>query len=121
MEGYKLQHREELNFEISSNRGVESISLFERTFSSMRAEERDESVLRHFGLRRTAEIHLAKLTARQHQIMELILAGHRNKNIAADLGISQRTVENHRASIMKRTGSKSLPALARLAVAASWT
>jgi len=37
-----------------------------------------------------------------------------------DLGISQRTVENHRNSIMKKTGSKSLPALARLALAADW-
>jgi two-component system, chemotaxis family, CheB/CheR fusion protein len=51
--------------------------------------------------------------------MHLVLAGHPSKNIAADLGISQRTVENHRALIMKKTGSKSLPALARLAVAAS--
>ena len=51
--------------------------------------------------------------------MERVLAGQPSKNIAADLGISQRTVENHRASIMKRTGSKSLPALARLALAAA--
>ena len=51
--------------------------------------------------------------------MERVLAGQPSKNIAADLGISQRTVENHRAAIMKRTGSKSLPALARLALLAS--
>ena len=51
--------------------------------------------------------------------MDLVLAGHPSKNIAVDLGISQRTVENHRASIMSKTGMKSLPALARLALAAS--
>ncbi len=65
--------------------------------------------------------HIASLTPRQRQIMEMILAGSPNKNIAADLGISQRTVENHRAEIMKRTGSHSLPALARLALAAGTT
>ncbi|HXQ53081.1 MAG TPA: LuxR C-terminal-related transcriptional regulator [Stellaceae bacterium] len=67
-----------------------------------------------------AAARLASLTLRQRQVIELILAGHPNKNIAANLGISQRTVENHRASIMKKTGSKSLPALARLALAAAW-
>jgi two-component system CheB/CheR fusion protein len=71
--------------------------------------------------RETAAGHLAGLTSRQHQIMAMVLAGHPSKNIAADLGISQRTVENHRASIMKKTGTKSLPALARLAVAAEPT
>ncbi len=69
--------------------------------------------------RKDAADHVAELTARQRQIMELVLAGHPSKNIAADLGISQRTVENHRASIMTRTGTKSLPALARLALAAA--
>ena len=59
------------------------------------------------------------LTTRQHQVMDMVLAGHPSKNIASDLNISQRTVENHRASIMKRTGAKSLPALARLALAAA--
>jgi two-component system CheB/CheR fusion protein len=68
-----------------------------------------------------AAAHLAALTPRQRQIMHLVLAGHPSKNIAADLAISQRTVENHRASIMRKTGSESLPALARLALAASWT
>lgn len=58
------------------------------------------------------------LTPRQLEIMDMVLAGHPNKNIAADLRISQRTVENHRAAIMHRTGARSLPALTRLAVAA---
>lgn len=59
------------------------------------------------------------LTPRQQQVMDLVLAGHPSKNIAADLKISQRTVENHRAAIMRRTGATSLPALARMAVGAA--
>jgi two-component system CheB/CheR fusion protein len=69
--------------------------------------------------RQEAADHLVGLTRRQHQVMEMVLAGHPSKNIAADLGISQRTVENHRASIMKKTGTRSLPALARLALVAA--
>ncbi|HKM74732.1 MAG TPA: response regulator, partial [Stellaceae bacterium] len=68
--------------------------------------------------REAAATCLAGLTARQRQIMELVLAGLPSKNIAADLGISQRTVENHRAAVMKKTGSHSLSALIRLALAA---
>jgi two-component system CheB/CheR fusion protein len=68
--------------------------------------------------REAAATRLASLTERQRQIMELVLAGHPSKNIAADLGISQRTVENHRAAVMKKTGSHSLSALIRLALAA---
>jgi two-component system CheB/CheR fusion protein len=63
--------------------------------------------------------HIEGLTTRQREIMGMVLAGHPSKNIAANLGISQRTVENHRASIMKKTGAKSLPALARLMIAAT--
>jgi two-component system CheB/CheR fusion protein len=69
--------------------------------------------------REAAAQHLAGLTERQREIMHLVLAGQPNKNIAADLGISQRTVENHRAAIMQKTGAGSLPALARLAFAAA--
>jgi two-component system, chemotaxis family, CheB/CheR fusion protein len=81
-------------------------------------QSRDSSKLS--SRREDAARHVAALTPRQRQIMELVLAGQPSKNIAADLHISQRTVENHRASIMKKTGSKSVPALARLALAAAW-
>jgi two-component system CheB/CheR fusion protein len=83
-----------------------------------RALDQGRDSSKRIAWRKDAASHVAGLTARQHQIMDMVLAGHPSKNIAADLGISQRTVENHRASIMKRTGSKSLPALARLVVAA---
>jgi FixJ family two-component response regulator len=69
--------------------------------------------------RANAAKRTASLTPRQRQIMELVLAGHPSKNIAADLGVSQRTVENHRAAMMRKTGTRSLPELARLALAAS--
>ena len=59
------------------------------------------------------------LTGRQTEIMALVVAGHRSKNIAANLGISQRTVENHRASIMRKTGSMSIPALVRYSISAA--
>lgn len=61
-----------------------------------------------------AAAQVADLTKRQREVMVMVLAGHPSKNIAADLGISQRTVENHRAGIMHRLGVKSLPELARL-------
>ena len=84
-----------------------------------RALEKSRDSTKLTTWRADAAQHLASLTSRQHEIMAMVLAGHPSKNIAADLGISQRTVESHRAAIMKKTGSKSLPALARLAVAAS--
>ncbi len=68
--------------------------------------------------RKSALEHIATLTTRQRQIMALVLAGQPSKNIAVDLGISQRTVEKHRASIMDRTEAKSIPELARIALAA---
>ena len=95
------------------------ISSSELLDSVKRALEQSQDTSKLSAWRQDAADHLSGLTQRQRQIMEMVLAGHPSKNIAADLGISQRTVENHRASIMKRTGSKSLPALARLAVAAA--
>ena len=87
--------------------------------SVARALERSHDAAKLTAWHETAAAQMAELTPRQREIMALVLAGHPSKNIAADLGISQRTVENHRASIMHRTGAASLPALARLALAAT--
>ncbi len=78
-------------------------------------QSHDSSRLRSW--QRAAADRIAGLTQRQRQIMVMILNGVPNKNIAADLGLSQRTVESHRAAIMRRTHSKSLPELAWLALA----
>jgi two-component system CheB/CheR fusion protein len=51
--------------------------------------------------------------------MGLVVQGRPNKIIADVLGISQRTVENHRAAVMKRTGVTTLPDLIRLVMAAA--
>jgi two-component system CheB/CheR fusion protein len=83
-----------------------------------RALEHSRDASKVAAWREDAASQLMGLTQRQKQIMKMVLAGHPSKNIAGTLGISQRTVESHRAAIMKRTGVKSLPALARLAVAA---
>jgi two-component system CheB/CheR fusion protein len=83
-----------------------------------RALDQSDDANKAVAWREAASSHLDHLTARQREIMTMVLAGSPSKNIAADLHISQRTVENHRASIMKKTGAKSLPALARLAMAA---
>jgi DNA-binding CsgD family transcriptional regulator len=71
------------------------------------------------ALRHQATTCVASLTSRQREVLDLVLAGHPSKIIAADLGISQRTVDNHRAAIMRKTGSKSVPALVRTALAAA--
>ena len=52
---------------------------------------------------------LAKLTGREAQVLERIVAGRLNKQIADDLGISIKTVEAHRANIMEKLGALRWP------------
>ncbi|HYA28783.1 MAG TPA: response regulator [Acidobacteriota bacterium] len=62
---------------------------------------------------------LQKLTAREHEVFEHLVSGLSNKESAAKLGISPRTVEFHRAHIMEKTAAKGLAGLVRLWIAAN--
>ena len=55
-----------------------------------------------------------KLTSREYEVFKRLVAGKSNKEAAAELGISPRTVEFHRAHIMEKTAAKGLPELVRL-------
>jgi two-component system, LuxR family, response regulator FixJ len=64
---------------------------------------------------REARAQLVSLTSREKQVMTLVVAGKLNKQIAAELGISAKTVENHRARVMDKMGIKGLAELVHLA------
>src|SRR5690606_21992740 len=57
---------------------------------------------------------LSRLTKREREVMELVVAGKANKVIAWELGTSQRTVEIHRARVMDKMQARSLAELVRM-------
>lgn len=65
--------------------------------------------------RRAEVLHRVKsLTPREKQVMDLVVEGAANKVIAIDLGLSERTVEIHRAKVMEKMGSRSVAHLVKL-------
>ena len=62
---------------------------------------------------------LSKLTGREAQVLERIVAGRLNKQIADDLGISIKTVEAHRANIMEKLNANTVADLLKIALGAN--
>ena len=62
---------------------------------------------------------LAKLTTREAQVLERIVAGRLNKQIADDLGINIKTVEAHRAKIMEKLNANTVADLLKIALAST--
>jgi FixJ family two-component response regulator len=62
------------------------------------------------------EALMAKLTSREAQVLERIVAGRLNKQIADDLGISIKTVEAHRANIMEKLNANTVADLLKIAL-----
>lgn len=92
---------------------VENSELFaavEEALSIDVAERRMES------LRHAAAERLGTLTPRERQVLDHVVAGRLNKQIAADLGTVEKTIKVHRARVMQKMGTRSLAELVRLAV-----
>jgi len=78
-----------------------------------------ESREREYRLNRADTAHrLAQLTAREREVLDLIIVGKLNKQIADVLGISIKTVEVHRARVMEKMGVSTMASLVRRVVAA---
>jgi two-component system, LuxR family, response regulator TtrR len=70
-------------------------------------------------LRTTVNTRLERLTGRERQVLDLIVAGRLNKQIADDLTISIKTVEAHRANIMDKLNARSMADLMKIALHAA--
>ncbi len=72
--------------------------------------ENRETVERHADLKRRSE----SLTPREREVMALVVDGRANKVIAIDLGLSERTVEIHRANVMEKMQARSVAHLVKM-------
>jgi FixJ family two-component response regulator len=79
-----------------------------------RALERDRASRTALTERSLIQERLQSLTPREREVLTLVTSGKPNKIMAADLGVSQRTVEIHRARVMEKMGASSLAQLVRM-------
>jgi FixJ family two-component response regulator len=89
--------------------GLDLLNAISRAIAKDRQTKRDQKELKELRKR------LETLTSREYDVFGLIVVGKLNKQIAFDLGISEKTVKVHRARIFSKMGAASLADLVRFA------
>ena len=74
----------------------------------------DAEIRKDLGRRADVQRRLETLTPRERQVMDLVVNGEANKVMAIDLGLSERTVEIHRAKVMEKMGARSVAHLVKM-------
>jgi len=79
------------------------------------ALERDRARRTQDDTAHELRVHFEALTPREREVLAFVTAGLMNKQIAAELGVSEITVKVHRGNVMKKMGARSLADLVRMA------
>lgn len=85
--------------------------LLNSTYKAIRCSSADRAQLAELIVLRS---RFASLTPREAEVMQMVVAGMLNKQIAADLGTSEKTIKAHRGQVMRKMKARSLPDLVRL-------
>jgi len=101
-----------------------AMDFIEKPFSNQMLLDRIREALEADGAYRSSsrqteliEQRLARLTPRERQVLELVVRGRLNKQIAGELGLSHKTIEVHRAHVMDKMEAETLADLVRMVVA----
>ncbi|MFC2968527.1 response regulator transcription factor [Acidimangrovimonas pyrenivorans] len=104
-----------------------ALDFFEKPVNGMALVERIRSALELYDQRQAAAAgrnalaaRLASLTPREAEVARAVLAGRQNKQIAAELGISLKTVEIHRHNVMDKMGATGAADLVRMLIEGGW-